>query len=124
MKILNFLKPEKPADPNARSVPFRNLPEKVKENVIVYLRHCMFEVYSVRAFNQHYANLLNELNPMVIFFVDEEGKKFKIDDSDERLGRALGEALAAAAKHDDRIFDNVIIKMVERNDGAERLKMK
>lgn len=101
---------------------FNDLPEKVREKVVRYLRHCMKEFFGVLASMREYQAVLDQVNPEICFFIEGEQKKFCIVDTNEEVGQALGKSLAIAAKWNPAMMDHLIVKIIKDVDGLPRLK--
>lgn len=109
----------------SRTIPFNQLPEKVQEKVVITFRGWLNNVYRIIVTNKGIARMFYELNTPIEFYVDENGRKlFRVDDSGEKMAKFLGDQFAIAAKYDPMIMDKILINMMKRNDGDERLKVK
>jgi hypothetical protein len=106
------------------TIPYQQLPEKVKEKVIVTFRGWVNNVYKVLLRNKQIGEMFDQLNITIEFYKDSKGRKlFRIDDSDERMAKFLGDQFAIAAKWDPNIMDKVLLNMIKRNDDEPRLKV-
>ena len=104
---------------------FNELPDQVKEKVVVTFRGWLFDVYKIIVMKRQIGQMFNELNTIIEFYKDDQGRKlFRVDDSGEQMGRFLGDQFARASKWDPNIMDKILINMMKRNDGEERLKIK
>lgn len=101
---------------------YLDLPDRVQIKVVRTMRSWLNEVYKILTVERNVAEMLQQINPSVEFYIHQDGRKlFRIDDSDERLAKYMGDQFAAAARHDKRIMDKILINMIKRNDGDERL---
>lgn len=107
------------------TIPYNSLPaDKIKQKVVVTFRGWLNDVYKIILKNQAIHEMFEQLNPSIEFYKDDQGRKlFRIDDSDERMARFLGDQFAIAAKWDPNIMDKVLTNMIKRNDGDDRLKV-
>lgn len=113
-------------------VPFNELADPVKEKVVSTFRSWLNDVYKILVTKAQVGQMFHELNTLVEFFVLTEGvngsavhkKLFRVDDTDERLSKFLGEQFATAAIGDPEIADKILINMIKRNEGNQRLKFK
>lgn len=107
------------------TIPYNSLPtDKTKQKVVVTFRGWVNDVYKIILKNQAIHEMFEQINPAIEYYKDDLGRSlFRIDDSDERLAKFLGEQFAIAAKFDPNIMDKVLVNMMKRNDGDERLKV-
>lgn len=104
---------------------FRELPnDKIKGKVIQTFSAWLLDVYNIKVMDSDISDMFNMIDPLIEFYISEGKQLFRIDDSDERLAKFLGDQFAHAAKYDPSINDKIIINMIKRNDGDERLKFK
>lgn len=97
----------------------------MKEKVVLTFREWMKDVYKIEmVLPKQIGEMFTQLNTPIEFYRNAEGKGlFRVEDSDERLAKFLGDQFAAAAKYDPGITDKIILNMIKRNDGDERLKI-
>lgn len=109
-------------------LPFRELPEKLKEKVVNTFRSWLNEVYRIMLFKKQIAEMFDQLNVPVEFYVrisaDKTEKLFRIDDGDERLAKFLADQFAIVARYDPDVGHKILMNMIKRNEGDERLKIK
>jgi hypothetical protein len=107
-----------------KTIAFRDLPDQLKEKVVRTFRSWMNDVYKILAFKKDIAQMFDQLNCAIEFYVNAEGQKlFRVDDSDERMAKFLSDQFIIASKYDDKIMDKIITNMIKRNDGDQRLKI-
>jgi hypothetical protein len=111
-------------------VPYRELNEKVREKVVSTFRSWLNEVYKILVFKKQIHEMFDQLNTLVEFYVEQEHgtkterKLFRIDDTDERIAKFLAEQFHIASVNDPGIKDKILLSMVKRNEGNERLIIK
>jgi hypothetical protein len=109
-----------------KTIAFRDLPnDKLKEKVVRTFRSWCNDVYGILIPMKTVAEIFDQQNTLIQYYINGDGKKlFRIDDTDERLAKYLGESFAIAAENDEHIMDRVLLNMIYRNDGDERLKVR
>jgi len=112
--------------------PYNNLSDQVKAKVVDTFRGWLNEVYKILVFKKQIHEMFEVLNCLVEFYVvtdhpdgvPRERKLFRIDDSDERLAKFLADQFAIASKSDPQIMDKILVNMIKRNEGDDRLRIK
>ncbi|HMU68456.1 MAG TPA: hypothetical protein PKC38_00535 [Chitinophagales bacterium] len=108
-----------------KRIPFLDLDTPVKEHVVKFMQTCIEQVLAAHTMPGQIATMLDQVNPIVIFKKDDEGRKtMTIDESDERISKFLFASYAAQAKNDPEIMQRIIVEMTRRTQGDERLRIK
>ena len=95
---------------------YSELSDKVKAMVAERLDKNMEKAYNVKGIVKEYKNMLDQVNPAVVFYVENNVPKHRLIDTKEgKLAQILGSNLANFAKFNPDLMNRVLTQIINRD---------
>ena len=95
---------------------YSELSDKVKVMVAERLDKNMEKAYNVKGIVKEYKNMLDQVNPTVVFYVENNVPQHRLIDTKEgKLAQILGSNLANFAKFNPDLMNRVLTQIINRD---------